>query len=90
VLKKIAGKVTKMPGMAVTVGDRCIGCGTCVEICFVHAIKVIDGRAVINDSCRGCGRCVAVCPQNAIMLTIDAIDNLHDSIAKIETLVDVT
>ena len=89
VSKKISGKVTKMPGVAVTVGDGCIGCGTCVETCFVHAIKVVAGRAVINDSCRGCGRCITVCPQKAIILTIEGTENIQSSIMKIESLVDV-
>lgn len=90
VSKKISSKVTKMPGVTVTVGDACIGCGTCIESCFVHAISIIDKRAVINEMCRGCGRCVAVCPQNAITLTIDSMEDLIKSIEKIESLVDVT
>lgn len=90
VSKKISSKVTKMPGVTVTVGEECIGCGTCIETCFVHAIKVLDKKAVISDACRGCGRCVAVCPQNAITLTIDGVENLDLSIEKIKSLVDVT
>ncbi|MHA2245803.1 MAG: DUF362 domain-containing protein [Candidatus Hodarchaeales archaeon] len=90
VSKKISSKVTKMPGVNVTVGDECNGCGTCVEICFVHAIKIVDKKAVISDACRGCGRCIAVCPQNAKTLYIDGIDNLNISIKKVESLVDVT
>ncbi|UCG04310.1 MAG: 4Fe-4S binding protein [Candidatus Heimdallarchaeota archaeon] len=90
VSKKIAGKVSKMPGVTVSVGEECIGCRTCVDVCFVHAIKVVDERAVIGDSCRGCGRCVMTCPQNAITLTIAGVENLHGSITHIDSLVDVT
>lgn len=87
---KISSKINKMPGVSVTVGDECIGCGTCVDICFIHAIKIINEHAVISDACRGCGRCVASCPQDAKTLTIDGISNYDNSIEKIESLVDVT
>ncbi len=90
VSKKISSKVTKMPGVTVTVGDACTACGTCIEICFVHAISIVDEQAIISEMCRGCGRCVAVCPQNAITLTIDRMENLEDSIEKIGSLVDLT
>ena len=90
VSKKISSKVTKMAGVTVTVDDKCIGCGICIEICFVHAIKIVEKRAVISDTCRGCGRCVAVCPQNAKTLTIDGLENLDQSIEKVESLVDVS
>ncbi len=79
-----------MPGVSVTIGDECIGCGTCVDICFIHAIKIIDEKSVISNTCKGCGRCVASCPQDALTLTIDGIHNLDNSIEKIESLVDVT
>lgn len=81
---------TKIPGVAITVGDGCIGCGTCVKICFVHVTKVVDGLVIITESCRGRGRCVTTCFQNVIALTIVRTENLHDSIINIESLVDVT
>lgn len=47
---------------------KCIGCGTCIEMCPVNAISFNeDGKAVINkDICIKCGTCEAVCPVNAI------------------------
>ena len=76
----IGAKVTRMPGVNVTVTDRCAGCGTCAAgICFVDAIRLVDGRATISDACRGCGRCVEACPNEAIALTIDAAARVgHD------------
>lgn len=84
----ISGKVTKMPGVTLTVTDRCTGCGTCEKVCFVHAITV-DDRAVITEACRGCGRCVEVCPQKAIEISIQG-DFIRESIDRIAQLVDVT
>ena len=65
-------KVARLPGVTVTVSERCVGCGACSQqICFVDAIRLVDGRAVISEACRGCGRCVSACPQQAIEMTID-------------------
>lgn len=47
--------------------DRCVGCGACVEVCPVHAISLVEERALINrEVCIGCGECMTVCPQSAI------------------------
>jgi ferredoxin len=86
---QIGTKVTALPGVSVHVGDGCTGCGACARICFVQAVAVVDGRAVIGDGCRGCGRCVEVCPQGAIELVMDG-PLLREAMAAITTLVDVT
>ena len=92
----ISAKVTRMPGVNVTVTDRCAGCGTCaVGICFVDAIRLVDGCATINAACRGCGRCVEVCPNEAIELSIDertlgAGGPISHTIARLSSLVDVS
>lgn len=87
---KIASKITKMPGVTVTVTDKCTGCEKCTNVCFVRAIKVIDKKAIISEMCRGCGRCAEMCPKDAITITVDSVANLQDSIDRIEALVDVT
>ncbi len=87
----IGDKVTKMPGVDITVTDLCAGCGTCTEgACFVDAIRLVDGRAIISESCRGCGHCVEVCPNGAIELTIDNPAFLHKTIARIAPLVKLS
>jgi len=87
---EIGRKVTKMPGVDVRVTDACVGCGTCTEgICFVNAIRLVDGRAVISDQCRGCGRCVEVCPESAIEMTIENMDFIQSSVDRVDSLVDV-
>jgi ferredoxin len=86
----IGDKIARLPGVTVTVSDRCVGCGTCTEgVCFVGAIRLENGQAVIDGSCRGCGRCVDVCPQGAIDLVIEDGRFVDRTIAHIATLVDV-
>ncbi len=42
--------------------EDCIGCGNCLNLCQVKAIKLIDIVTVINqDRCFGCGICVHQC-----------------------------
>jgi len=87
----ISNKVDKMPGISVTVTDRCKGCATCTHgICFVDAIQLVGDRAVINENCRGCGRCVEVCPNHAIELTTAESDYWKLAIDRISSLVDLT
>ncbi|KYK31780.1 MAG: 4Fe-4S ferredoxin [Theionarchaea archaeon DG-70] len=86
---EISTSITRMPGVTVTVTDACVGCGTCEQVCFVNAITVVNGRAVISDQCRGCGRCVEICPHKAIELSIEG-DFVEKSIERIAELVDVS
>jgi len=56
--------------MAVTIShDICIGCGACVEVCPVNALRMENNKAVVDpDLCIDCGSCVPVCPVEAIEL----------------------
>ena len=77
--------VVRLPGLTVTVGPECVGCGECVDVCHVQAISLSDGRAHINDQCKGCGRCVAACPVGAIALRVDNdVDVLGRLLTRIE------
>ena len=83
--------ISRMTGVQVTVSDRCAGCGTCTQgVCFVDAITLVDGHAVISEACRGCGRCVSVCPNGAIELSIDLTYSVEALIERISASVDVS
>jgi NAD-dependent dihydropyrimidine dehydrogenase PreA subunit/nitroreductase len=46
---------------------RCIGCGTCVEICHEGCMTLDDGLVTIDHAlCSTCTQCIAVCPQQAL------------------------
>jgi len=81
-----------MPGVTVTVSDRCVGCGTCnQEVCFVDAIHLEGQRSLINEeACRGCGRCVSVCPEKAIDISIEFDQYIESTIQRISPLVDLS
>lgn len=78
----------KLEGLSIEVTDRCKGCGTCVEHCYIGAIEVRDGRAVINEYCRGCGRCAMVCRRDAIEVRIADPDFLDKALESIRSHVD--
>ena len=47
--------------------DVCVGCGTCVDICPVGAISMVDGKAQIDATlCTGCGVCTQLCKFGAL------------------------
>jgi ferredoxin len=87
----ISRKVTKMPGVSVTVNENCVGCGLCVDSgCFVDAIWMEDGRAHINGECRGCGHCVTICPHDAIDLQVTDARFVENTIKRLSRAVDVS
>ena len=47
---------------------KCDGCGRCVDICPVQAIKIEKDKAVVSDECVECGACVNECPNEALSL----------------------
>lgn len=86
----ISGKVTKMEGVELHVTGDCVGCGVCLDVCFVGAIELVDGKAVIGDECRGCGRCAEACPSHAITIEIPEVSNLDDTFKRIGDAVDIS
>jgi ferredoxin len=83
----IGAKVTKMPGLQIIVTGKCTGCGACAKTCFMNAITIDEGRAVIGDQCRGCGRCAVRCPHGAIEVRLG---DMGETVKSISAAVDVT
>jgi len=51
--------------------DLCTGCGECLDICPVDAVKLEgDVSSVDQDWCIGCGVCGTVCPSGAVRITL--------------------
>ena len=49
--------------------EKCTGCGACVEVCPVEAIKLVNDVAVVDENeCTECGLCADECPEDAISL----------------------
>jgi ferredoxin len=82
--------VVRLPGLTVDVGENCIGCGRCADVCYVKAIKVEYGHARIDDRCKGCGRCADVCPVKAITLRLHKdVDVLEEFLQRVERRTDI-
>jgi ferredoxin len=73
----------RLDGISIEVTDDCAGCGRCAEQCFIQAIQVKEGRAVIGEYCRACGRCATVCPNRAVTIKIDDPEFLEKSYRRI-------
>lgn len=87
--RSIGGALRRLEGVSVSVGEACLGCGSCVTTCFVDAISVTGGKAHISEACRGCGRCVRTCPNGAITLTLGRPDAVEAAIRRLSSAVEV-
>ncbi len=86
----ISQRITRMPGVQLSVSDDCTGCGRCTRgVCFVDAIHVEGGRAQINADCRACGRCVEACPHGAIQLSVTDTEYVERTIQQLSASVRV-
>ena len=80
--------VKKAEGFAVS--DKCVGCGTCVQLCPRGNIQLKQGKAVIGTNCAGCLGCLQYCPQGAISLgaVTDKREHYHNPNIKAEDLME--
>ncbi len=89
-VKTVDGIMHPVKGLSIEVTEACVGCGTCEKSCFMDAIQVRAGRAVIDDYCRICGRCAAACPHDAIKLTLDNPHAVDDVVNRVLAKVDLS
>ena len=48
-------------------GQKCDLCGTCVAVCPVDAVEVLEYNISIDEGiCTQCQNCIAVCPWSAL------------------------
>jgi len=51
--------------------EKCTGCGKCVEVCPIEAIRLVEGVAVIDpEVCDADGLCLPACPEGAIVIPV--------------------
>jgi UDP-glucose 4-epimerase len=77
-------------GLSLEVTGDCVGCGECVAKCFVEAIEIKEGRAVMSEYCTLCGRCAGACPQKAIKLKLDNPHAVDDVVKRITGRIDLS
>jgi ferredoxin len=46
--------------------EKCRRCGTCVSVCPMNNIEIVDDQVTWNHNCEVCLACIHWCPQNAI------------------------
>lgn len=54
-----------------SIEDTCTKCGTCVKVCPVDNIQMVDGKPVFSKTCISCLACTQNCPKNAIRLSTE-------------------
>lgn len=52
------------------VGENCVACGACADVCPFAAISIPDGTVAVVDGkrCVGCGTCAKACPAEIISI----------------------
>ena len=46
--------------------EKCIRCGTCVSVCPMNNIEIVDDKVTYNHNCEVCLACIHWCPRTAI------------------------
>jgi UDP-glucose 4-epimerase len=85
------GAYQRLPGLSFSVdAGLCDGCGICIDACFVNAIKMKEGKALITNDCKGCGRCADVCPLKAVVMNLDNEEKLFAQlVSRVNSVSDI-
>lgn len=86
---ELANKMSKLPGLKVTINKNCTACGKCLEECIYNGMKAEGDKMIITEDCRGCGRCASVCPNNAVEITLEDKTYVDSVIKRLSSKIDV-
>jgi ferredoxin len=84
-----AENLRALEGVRVEVGEKCNGCGDCVEVCFLREMRVESERASIGEGCVACGRCATACRRHAISITLSNPGLVGEVCDHIEEMIDI-
>ncbi len=58
--------------------DKCIGCGTCIDVCPSGTLSLVGGKATVSgNESLSCGHCEAACPVEAVRVSTLINDSQH-------------
>jgi ferredoxin/flavodoxin len=68
--------------------EKCTGCGTCVKVCPVENVALVDGRPAWQHHCEFCLACYSWCPNQAIeSSTMESGRRYHHPDVKVSDLI---
>lgn len=67
--------------------EKCLRCGTCVSVCPMNNIRIVNEKVTWNHNCELCLACIHWCPQNAIQhFNTQGIPRYHHPDIKIKQM----